>query len=90
MTIQVGQLIAWLLIGAMAGALAGYVVRGRGYGLLGNMLIGLVGAVIGGVIFNLLNINLAGWPTVSLADLLVAFVGAVILIAVARAVGRRT
>jgi uncharacterized membrane protein YeaQ/YmgE (transglycosylase-associated protein family) len=90
MTINVGQLIVWLIIGSLAGFLAGLVVRGRGFGMLGNMLIGLVGALIGGLIFALLDIRITGLPTFtfSLADLLVAFIGAVILLLLARLVRR--
>lgn len=91
MSIDIGQLIVWLIIGSLAGFLAGQVVRGRGFGVLGNMVIGLVGALIGGLIFELLNIEISGLPTFtfSLADLVVAFFGALILIALARVVRRR-
>jgi uncharacterized membrane protein YeaQ/YmgE (transglycosylase-associated protein family) len=86
MTIDAGQLIVWLIIGSLAGFLAGMVVRGRGFGVFGNMLIGLVGALVGGLIFALLNVEITGLPTFtfSLADLLVAFIGAVLLLLIAR------
>ena len=60
MTITLGQLITWLIIGALAGSLAGALVRRRrrGYGLAVNLTIGLIGALLGGVIFRLLSINL--------------------------------
>lgn len=91
MSIDVGQLIVWLIIGSLAGFLAGQVVRGRSFGVLGNMVIGLVGALIGGLIFELLNIRIGGLPTFTfrVEDLIVAFLGALILIAVVRLARRR-
>lgn len=90
MTISLEQLVVWLLIGAVAGYIAGTLLRGRGYGTLGNMLIGLVGAVIGGVIFSVLGIDLQ-LPefTFRVADLLVATVGAIILILLVRLITSR-
>jgi uncharacterized membrane protein YeaQ/YmgE (transglycosylase-associated protein family) len=90
MTIDAGQLIVWLIIGTLAGYLAGQVVRGKGYGVLGNMLIGLVGAVIGGLLFELFDVEISGLPTFtfSLTDLIVAFIGALILIVATRMVRR--
>lgn len=69
-------LIWMLVIGAIAGWLAGLVMKGRGFGILGNIVIGIVGAVIGGFLFNALGI--AFWGL--LGTLLVAFIGAVILL----------
>ena len=69
-------LIWMLVIGAIAGWLTGLVMKGRGFGILGNIVIGIVGAVIGGSLFNALGI--AFWGL--LGTLLVAFIGAVILL----------
>jgi uncharacterized membrane protein YeaQ/YmgE (transglycosylase-associated protein family) len=91
MTIQIGQLIVWLITGALAGYLAGLLVRRRGFGAVGNIVIGLMGALVGGLIFQLLNIRISGLPTFtfSLADLLVAIVGAVVLMLIIGLVARR-
>lgn len=70
------SLIWMLVIGAIAGWLAGLVMKGRGFGILGNIVVGIVGAVIGGFLFNALGI--AFWGL--LGTLLVAFIGAVILL----------
>ncbi len=84
------QLFSFIIIGAIAGAAAGNLMRGRDYGLLGNILVGIVGAVIGVVLFDVLNINMPDIATISLGDILVAIVGAVIFILIASlAVGRR-
>ena len=72
----VTSLIWMLVIGAIAGWLAGVVMKGRGFGILGNIVVGVVGAVIGGFLFNALGI--AFWGL--LGTLLVAFIGAVILL----------
>ncbi len=82
-TVSTGQVIAWLIIGAFAGSLAAWVVtrRRRGFGVLANIVIGMVGAIIGGFLFELLNINLGlGQITLSVEDLVAAFVGSLILI----------
>ena len=91
MTINLGQLLVWVLVGALAGLLAGYVFRGRGYGFIGNVLIGLIGAVIGGILVQALKINI---PDImrfefTLADILVSFVGALILLIILGLIGRR-
>lgn len=69
-------LIWMLVIGAIAGWLAGLVMKGRGFGIIGNIVVGIVGAVIGGFLFNAFGI--AFWGL--LGSLLVAFIGAVILL----------
>jgi uncharacterized membrane protein YeaQ/YmgE (transglycosylase-associated protein family) len=79
-------LIAWILIGLIAGWLAGKISRGRGFGCIGDILIGLVGAVLGGWIFTKLNIGGApgGSDAGFVYSLAAATVGAVLLVAAAR------
>lgn len=78
--------IIWLIIGLIAGFVASRVMRGRGYGLVGDIIIGIIGAFIGGLLANLLipdaNFGLIG-------SIIVAIIGACILIALLRAVSRR-
>lgn len=70
-------LIWFLLIGAAAGWLAGVLMKGRGFGVIGNILVGVVGAVIGGFLFG----KLGFWPGGGLVGaLFTAFVGAVVLL----------
>jgi len=76
-------IIGWLIIGAIAGALAGTVMKGGGYGIVGDIIVGIIGAFIGGFILSLLGIGANGL----IATLVTAFVGACILIAILRAVG---
>ncbi len=79
-TFNPGGLIAWLVVGLIAGWLAGRVMKGSGYGIVLDIVLGLVGAVIGGFLFGQIVTGDAGfWGSI-----VVAFIGACILIAVAR------
>lgn len=55
--LQPGGLIAWILVGLIAGAIAGTLVRGRGYGCIGDIIVGLIGSFIGGFIASALNLG---------------------------------
>jgi uncharacterized membrane protein YeaQ/YmgE (transglycosylase-associated protein family) len=68
--------ILFLLIGALAGWLAGKIMKGRGFGILGNMLVGVVGAFIGGFLFRA--VGLAAYGLIG--SLITATVGAVVLL----------
>jgi len=74
-------LIGWLVIGLLAGWLAGKMARGRGFGCIGDILIGLIGSVIGGWIFTQLGIG--GHANTFLYSLAAATIGAVLLVSVA-------
>ena len=54
MQLAPGGLLAWLVVGLVAGWLAGQVTKGGGFGLIGNLVIGLIGAFIGGLVFSYL------------------------------------
>jgi len=75
------SIIAWLIVGAVAGWLASKVVRGGGFGLIGDIVIGIVGAVIAGWLFPFLGINLGSGIIAAIVD---SFIGAVILLVVLR------
>lgn len=74
------SIIAWILIGLIAGWLTGKVTRGAGFGCLANVLLGLVGAVLGGWIFSRLGI----WGGGFIYSLAAATLGAVLLVSIAR------
>ena len=81
-------LLAWIVVGLIAGRLASKVVPSR-YGVIGDTVIGMVGALIGGFLFN--QVGVTGTTGFSIWSVFVAFVGAVVLLVVIRAVdGRRT
>ena len=71
--LQPGGIIAWIVIGLVAGALADRVIPGKGFGFIGNMLVGLVGAFVGGLLVNILvsDATYGFW-----GSLVVAFLGA--------------
>ena len=70
------NIILYLLIGAVAGWLAGQIMRGGGFGLFWNIIIGIIGGFIGGWLMSLLNIQKAGL----LWELIVSVIGAVVLL----------
>jgi uncharacterized membrane protein YeaQ/YmgE (transglycosylase-associated protein family) len=78
-------LVWYLLIGLIAGWLAGKVVKGRGFGLLGDVIVGMVGALLGGFLFEEFGVSSGGGFT---GSLLVATIGAVVLLLVLRQVRR--
>jgi uncharacterized membrane protein YeaQ/YmgE (transglycosylase-associated protein family) len=87
MTLEPGGIIAWLVVGLIAGWLAGVVMKGGGYGLIGDIVIGIVGAFVGGFVFSLIT---GGGSAGFWGSIAVAFVGAVILIAIVRALPGRS
>jgi uncharacterized membrane protein YeaQ/YmgE (transglycosylase-associated protein family) len=78
-------IIAWLVIGAVAGWLAGKIVEGGGFGLIGDIVVGIIGAVIGGYLAGALGISIGGGL---ISSIIVAVIGAVILLFVLRLIKR--
>lgn len=74
------NLLMFLIIGALAGWIAGSVIKGKGFGLPGNIVIGIIGAFVGGFIFNLLGISAGGL----IGSLVTATVGAIALLYVVK------
>jgi len=83
------SILVWIVLGLVAGWLAGQVMKGGGYGLVGDIVLGIVGAIVGGFLTGVL----LGRDMVNgfnIESIVVAFIGAVILIAISRAFsGRR-
>ena len=71
-----GGLLYWIIVGLVAGFLAGKVMKGGGYGVLMDIVLGMLGAIVGGWLFGMLGISAGGL----IGGILVAFIGAVILI----------
>lgn len=83
-SLPLGGFVAWLVVGLGTGCLAGLVMQGSGYGITVDIFLGLVGAVIGGLVFGLLDTGGVGvW-----GSMLVGFLGACILIATVRIAAR--
>lgn len=83
-----GGLLLWIVVGLVAGFLASRFVKGGGYGLMGDLIVGLVGAVVGGFL-----VGLFVHTTVGLfGSIVIAFIGAVVLLFIVRTAtgGRRS
>jgi uncharacterized membrane protein YeaQ/YmgE (transglycosylase-associated protein family) len=82
------DLLTWLIVGLVAGVLASLVMGGTGYGIIGDIIIGIVGAFVGGWLFRQLGVSS---PVGGLAGIiLTAFIGAVVLLFVIRLIRRST
>lgn len=83
-------LLSWLIVGLIAGWLAGVVMKGGGYGVVGDIIIGIIGGVVGGYLAS----ALFGLPDpvngINVASIVVAFLGAVVLIVILRALPGRS
>jgi uncharacterized membrane protein YeaQ/YmgE (transglycosylase-associated protein family) len=87
MEIKISEIIVWLILGALAGSLAGMLIKRKrgGFGHLSNIGIGLVGAIIGGLVFRVFKIDLGlGDIAVSIEDLIAALIGSFIFIGILR------
>jgi len=81
-----GGIIAWLIVGLLAGWLAGVVMKGGGFGMAGDIIVGLIGSFLGGIIMG----SLVEGPTGFWGSIFVAFIGACVLIFLLRLIsGRR-
>jgi uncharacterized membrane protein YeaQ/YmgE (transglycosylase-associated protein family) len=82
---DVQSLIIWLIVGAIAGWLAGMVVKGGGFGLIGDIIVGIVGALIAGWLLPQIGLVIGGGLIGAIID---AFIGAVILLVIIRLIKR--
>ncbi len=82
-------LIAWIIVGMIAGWIAGMVMKGRGYGVIGDIILGIIGALFGGFIAS----AVLGIPNaisgINPTTILTAIVGAIIVVAILRLLPRR-
>jgi uncharacterized membrane protein YeaQ/YmgE (transglycosylase-associated protein family) len=85
-----GQLVAWVILGLLVGSFVGRVIpsRRRGCTMIGNLLIGLIGAVIGGILFDALDVGFGREVVISLNDFIAAACGALIFIVVVTLIRR--
>jgi len=83
------NILTWIIVGLVAGFLAGQVMRGGGYGLIGDIIVGVLGGLLGGWVgttFLGIDASVTGF---NLSSILVAFAGAVLLILILRMIGGR-
>ena len=81
----IDSIIVWLIVGAIAGWLAGLIVKGGGFGLLGNIVVGIIGAVVAGWLLPYLGVNLGGGIIAAIID---SAIGAVIVLVIISLVKR--
>jgi uncharacterized membrane protein YeaQ/YmgE (transglycosylase-associated protein family) len=79
-----GGLLWWIIVGLIAGWLAGQVMKGGGYGVLADIVLGILGGILGGWLFGKMGIAAGG----TIGSIVVAFVGAVILVGLTRLIKR--
>ncbi len=83
-------ILIWIIVGIIAGWLAGLVMKGGGYGIIGDMILGIIGALVGGflagAIFNIAN-PISGF---NITTLVIAFLGAIIVVALVRLISGRS
>jgi len=84
MELSPGGIIAWIVVGLIAGWAASSVSRGHGYGIIGDIIVGLIGALIGGFLAGFFIHGSVGL----IGSIIVAFIGALILLAILRMFGR--
>jgi uncharacterized membrane protein YeaQ/YmgE (transglycosylase-associated protein family) len=77
--------VAWIVVGLVAGWLAGQLMKGGGYGVVVDIILGLLGGVVGGWLFGLLGLSSGGGM---IGSIIVAFIGAVILVGINRVLKR--
>ncbi len=84
------DLLAWIIVGLIAGWLAGVVMKGGGYGVIGDIILGIIGALVGGFLASFL----LGIPNplsgINLETIIVAIIGAIIVVGIFRALPGRS
>lgn len=82
-------ILVWAVVGLVSGFLASRLTLGRGMGIVGDMIVGILGGVIGGVLADFFGVHIivVGYPIIS--QMVVAFIGAVILLLILRVFGLR-
>jgi uncharacterized membrane protein YeaQ/YmgE (transglycosylase-associated protein family) len=79
-------IIVWLIVGGIAGWLAGHLVRGAGFGLFGNIILGIVGSIVAGFLLPRLGVFIGGGLIAEIVD---AAIGAIIVLAIVSFIRRR-
>jgi uncharacterized membrane protein YeaQ/YmgE (transglycosylase-associated protein family) len=87
MSLEPGGILAWIIVGLIAGFLAGQVMKGGGYGVIGDIIMGIIGAFVGGLVFSFL---MPGSSAGLIGSIVVAFIGACLFIALVRALPGRS
>jgi uncharacterized membrane protein YeaQ/YmgE (transglycosylase-associated protein family) len=86
-TLDPGSLLVWALIGLIAGFLASKVMTGHGKGIVTDIVVGVIGAIAGGFLARYLGVTTAATSHSIIVEIVIAFAGAVILLAILRLAG---
>jgi uncharacterized membrane protein YeaQ/YmgE (transglycosylase-associated protein family) len=86
-TLDPGSLLVWALIGLIAGFLASKVMTGHGKGIVADIVVGVIGAIAGGFLARYLGVTTAATSHSIIVEIVIAFAGAVILLAILRLAG---
>jgi len=86
-TLDPGSILIWALIGLVAGFLASKVMTGHGKGVVMDIVVGIIGAIVGGFLARYLGVTTSAASHSIFIEIIIAFVGAIILLAVLRLVG---
>lgn len=86
-TLDPGSILIWALIGLVAGFLASKVMTGHGKGVVMDIVVGVVGAIVGGFLARYLGVTTSATSRSIFVEIIIAFVGAIILLALLRVVG---
>jgi uncharacterized membrane protein YeaQ/YmgE (transglycosylase-associated protein family) len=84
MSVTLGPIVIWLLIGLIAGWLAGEIMSGHGFGTIGNIIVGIVGAVVGGLVLGALGVVAGGF----IGEVVQALIGALVFLFIVRLIRR--
>jgi len=83
------SILSWIVVGLIAGWLAGVVMKGGGFGLIGDIIVGVIGGVLGGFIASYFFDVGDPMSGINLTSILIAFIGAVLLLLILRVLGGR-
>ncbi len=87
---SIESILIWVVLGAVAGWLAGNIMKGRGFGLMGNIIVGIVGSFVGGWLGGLLGVSGAATGGFSIASVITAVIGAIVLLFIVGMVKKAT
>jgi uncharacterized membrane protein YeaQ/YmgE (transglycosylase-associated protein family) len=88
--IQQMGILSWIIVGIIAGWLTGLIMKGGGYGIFGDMILGIVGALVGGFLAGALFGVQAPLTGLNIGTLVIAVLGAILVVAIVRALPGRT
>lgn len=87
---NITALVIWLLVGAIAGWIAGQLMKGGGFGTIGNIIVGILGSFVGGYLADMIGIGSSGAGALNIMSIVTAVVGACVLLFIVGLVKKAT